>query len=517
MHKISLAILAATTALTGCGLNTNRADQSLDRSIQDVETSLDRMTGSGGVRSGGVQLSERPFVAAQRERNSAAARLPQRVQSANSVHLQSRDPMAIGDIAARLTEITRIPHTLALGPAGRVISESVTNEAQAGDIDAEGGVTLVGQARTSTTSSNEVDALRIRPNLRGPLSSVLDEIAASFELDWSFSDGRVIFRDFVTRQYQVSALPIQATTSTAMGSNGISSTTATATDVWTEITESLENIISEGSTLSIGASTGTITITARIGDHARVADYIRATNERVGQQVAFDINVITVVLNENESFGLDLSAALSRSGIDLGVVGRPTTSEAVGSINIGITRSDVSVQAIARSLSSYGRVSVETRAGTTTANNRVAPIEVVDEVAYLREVRIEEGVNDARDRITRSADTATTGFQMQLLPRIMNTRDIMVQYSVRISELNNLRTFGDGNEAIQLPEISTTSFEQQAVLENGQTLIMAGFERRRVEREQNNGLGLLSVARGQEQVVQRVATVLMITPTIVRR
>lgn len=517
MKSHLLTILAATTALSGCGLSTTRANPSLDQSFRDVETSLERMSGTGGVRSGGVQLSERPFVAAQRERNSAATRLPASVQSANSVHLQSRDPMGIADIASRLTEITRIPHTLALGPAGRVVSEPAAAEAQAGDLNEEGEVRLVGRPQPASARANAVEDLRIRPNLRGPLSSVLDEVAASFELDWTFSDGRVIFRDFVTRQYQIAALPIQATTATSMGSNGISSTTSSATDVWSEITESLENIISEGSTMSVGSSTGTITITARTGDHARVADYIRATNERVGQQVAFDVNVITVVLNDNESFGLDLSAALRSNGIELGVVGRPQTSDSVGSINIGITRSDVSVQAIARSLSSYGRVSVETRAGTTTANNRVAPIEVVDEIAYLREVRIEEGTNGGRERVTRSADTATTGFQMQLLPRIMNTRDIMVQYSVRISELNNLRTFGDGNEAIQLPEISTTSFEQQAVLENGQTLIMAGFERRRVESSRNSGLGLLSIARAEDQVVQRVATVLMITPTLVRR
>ena len=514
MRNIILTTMISTMALSACSPGFKAADERMQRSVEDVDLGLARF-GETDIRSGGVQLSDRPFVAAQRERNNAATRLPARVQASNAVHLQSRDQMGLADIAARLSEISGIPHALALGPTGRMVSSVDIPRT----VDDAGAAEALRSAavRELTETGSPANRIQIRPNLRGPLSAVLDEVASAFELEWTYSEGRVIFRDFVTRQYQVSALPFTETASAELSNNNLSASSQATSDVWSEIAEAIENMLSEGSNVAFGRSTGTITVTGRIGDHSRVGEYIRATNERVGQQVAFDVNVLTVVLNNQDAFGIDLSAAIARSGYSVDILGRPQSGQGIGSVNIGITQGNVDIRVLARALSQYGRVSVETRAGTTTANNRVAPIEVVDEVAYLREIRIEESASGERERITRSTDTATTGFQMQLMPRIMNTRDIMVQYAVRISELNNLRTFGDGVEAVQLPEISTTAFQQQAVIQNGQTLIMAGFERRRVERDHSNGGELLRIARSDASNMQRVATVLLITPTIVRR
>lgn len=515
MRNFLFLTLASSLALTACSQNYATADSRIGRSTEDVNTGLARFADQPSVRSGGVQLSDQPFVAARRERNSSATRLPARVQGANAIYLQSRDQLGIAEIAARLSELSGIPHALVLGPTGRMASQA----ALPSSLDEAGSVDLLRNAALTEIrgSGSPAESIRIRPNLRGPLSSILDEVAASFDLDWSYNEGRIIFRDFVTRQYQIDALPFSENISAELSANSLSASTSASTDVWGEISAAIQNMLSEGANASFGQSTGTVTVTARIGDHARVSDFVRSTNERVGQQVTFDINVITVVLNNRDTLGLDLSAAVARSGFAIDLIGRPQVSGGIGSVNIGVTRGNVSIQALAQSLSEYGRVSVETRAGTTTANNRVAPIQVVDEVAFLREVRIEEATNGGRERITRATDTATTGFQMQLMPRILNTRDIAVQYAVRISELNNLRTFGDGNEAVQLPEISTTEFQQQATIQNGQTLIMAGFERRRVERDTRTGGSILRAGRAENSNMQRVATVLMITPTIVRR
>lgn len=511
MRILLLSTAVAIMSLSGCTVGTGNADRRIQGSIGAADTALDRFASESDIRSGGVQLSDRPFVAAQRETGSSANRLPASVRGANAVHLQSRDPMGLPDIAARLTEITGIPHVLAMGPAGQVVTGSVPGGV--GDGGAMPSVTPAGDGAASGQSSQ----LRIRPNLRGPLSSVLDEISATFELEWSFRDGRVILRDFVTRQYQIAALPFTETISADLSNNNLSASAQASTDIWGEISEAVENILSDGSSVSFGQSTGTITITARVSDHARVADFIRATNERVGQQVAFDVNVITVVLNSENALGIDLSAAIANSGISVDVVGRPPSQAGFGSVNIGVARGAVNISALAQALARYGQVSVETRAGTTTANNRVAPIEVTETIAYLSGVTREAGTNGGPDRFIPQTDRETTGFQMQLMPRILNTREIMVQYAVRISELNNLRTFGTGSDTIQLPEIATTAFQQQAIIQNGQTLIMAGFERRRVERSGANGGSLLRLARSEQVSSQRVATVLLITPTILRR
>lgn len=513
MKKLISTALIGTTILAACGPGDQAANNRFNNAELRAENAMGAMNNATGVRSGGVQLSDRSFVAAQRERSSAGRNLPSRVQGSGAVVLQSRDQMDLAAIAGRLSEITGIPHTLSIGPTGVAGDEAQ----QSADALMQSQGSLDGAASDASLAGSPLARMRMRPNMRGSLSSVLDEISTTFDIEWSYVDGRVVFRDFVTRQYQISALPFTEEVQAEMDSNGIAATSATSTDLWAEIGQAIQNMLSEGANVAFGQSSGTITINARVADHSRVAQYIKATNERVGQQVAFDINVITVVLSDENSFGVDLSAAFSNSGISINILGRPPATSGIGVANIGVTSGNVTVQAIANALSSYGRVSVETRAGTTTANNRVAPIIVVDNIAYLKSTEVIPGLDGASDRITRTTDTITTGFQMQLMPRILNTRDIMVQYAVRISELNNLATFGEGVDAVQLPEVSTTAFQQQAVIENGQTLVMAGFERKRVETSEANGGGFLRVARSNEATTQRVATVLMITPTLLRR
>jgi type II secretory pathway component GspD/PulD (secretin) len=522
MKKFLSSALIGTTILAACGSGDQSATDRFNNAELRANNAMAAMNNATGVRSGGVQLSDRSFVAAQRERSSAASKLPSRVQGSGAVVLQSREQMNIADIAARLSEITEIPHTLAIGPTGiDQPARQTSSDGAEGGLQAQSALTTsatgTSSAQQASIAGSPLARLSMRPNLRGPLSAVLDEIATTFDLEWNYVDGRVIFRDFVTRQYQISALPFTEEVQAEMDSNGIAAASATQTDLWGEIGEAISNMLSEGSNVAFGQSSGTITINARVADHSRVAQYIKSTNERVGQQVAFDINVITVVLNDEDAFGVDLSAAFANSGISLNILGRPPAASGIGVANIGVTSGNVTVQAVANALARYGRVSVETRAGTTTANNRVAPIIVVDNIAYLESTEVIPGLNGGNDRITRNTDTITTGFQMQLMPRILNTRDIMMQYAVRISELNNLATFGEGVDAVQLPEVSTTAFQQQAVVENGQTLVMAGFERKRVEKNEANGGGILRIARSNEAVTQRVATVLMITPTILRR
>jgi type IVB pilus formation R64 PilN family outer membrane protein len=436
------------------------------------------------------------------------------------VQLQSRDLMSLTEIASRLSEVTGIAHITALGPTGaRVNSAQLLRTAE--DIEAQLEANAPVRPESTLAAGNQsgsaVQGMTIRPNLRGPLGQVLDEIAAAFEIEWFFVDGRVLFQDYVTEQYQVSALATTNSATMAVGSGSMSSSTAIESDVWAEARDALQGIVSDGASLSVSPSTGIVTATATITDQKRIADYIETLNEAIGQQIAFDVYVLTVSLSDTRSAGVDLQAAFNTTGAQVGWTGQPgMASDSVGSANIGLISGNFSLEALVSALSRQGEVSVATRAGTTTSNNRMAPIEVVDNFSYLASVSIDRDAS-GNDRVNRQAAQEATGFQLQLLPRIMSNREIMLQYSVELSELNELRTFGDGNQAIQLPDISTTSFEQQAIVGNGQTIVMAGFERTRSDYTETRSGSLLGFGGGNEASNERVATVIMITPRVIDR
>lgn len=500
-----------------------------------ADMALSRMSDTPTMRAGGAQFTNDIFVGAARERNNAAL-LPASVQAAGAIHLQSRDPMTLAQIATRLASITGIPHVLALGPTGQVMSASSGADAktaselnQAADstnvpppVSGKGaGAPAAAAATTSIAvpanpnTGSDSDAIRMRPNLNGSLSEVLDQIASTFDVSWTYADGRVMFRDYETRKYQITALPGSTESSVSIGANDISYDSKMSSDIWGDVTEALKGIVGPGASISISKSTGLVTVTSKVSDQNRVAEYIRQLNGVVGQQVRFDVNVFTVSLNDNSDAGLDIQAALTRGDVTAGYSGNSLmTGDVGGSVNVGIIKNTVSVNAMIKALRSQGTVSVKTRTGATTSNNRTVPIDVLQSKGYVKSIDVTTDSN-GNDIASPQTDTVDTGFQMQLFPRIMNNKDIMIQFSVRVSELNDIATFGTGNNAVQLPEVSTTSFEQQAVVQNGQSLVLAGFERERAEDSKSAGLGgLLGLGGSKSKKQSRVATVLMITPHI---
>ena len=471
----------------------------LEQDSAQLASSLKTFRGRQGISPLGAQVSEGTFVAAEPERTGDASSLPKHLQRSNSVYLKGTEPLGLEEIMARLALITGVPHMLRLGP-GEYLAGSMS-PAQA----------FASQA-TPLPASSSARATLVVPDFKGPLSSVLDEISSRFDLNWSFERGRIVLREFVQRQYQVSVLPSRSEFSGSVGS----AATSLRIDFPQEVRSALEAISGESGMVNYAESSGIVSVVARPNDHKRVADYVRELNEDLGRQIAFDVNVLTVALNESESFGINLDLIVGEKGSNgIAWSGGHSVAEASGTVNARILDGAVKLDAVISALDRQGDVSVETRTGATTSNNRMVPVQVVRETAYARRV---EAVPDAqgRTRTTIEPGTVTSGFEMYLLPRVLNNSEILVRYSIKMSDLNDLAEFTSDRQTIQLPKVSTTSFEQEAVLRNGQTLVLAGFERDRKSVDRS-GIGAKLFGGKSATSLERVSTVVLIRPRILRR
>ena len=481
-------------ALIGC-------DGTLERS-QDAVASAQARTAQLNndfysrppVRATGAQTSSANFVAPEVINLKSSDRLPASAETSTSVVLISRDPLRLADIAARLSDITKIQHSVELGPNG--------TEVQAG---ADGA---------AVASASRAGSLAIRPSLRGSLSSVLDKVGSAFDVEWTYQDGRVVFRDYVTRQYQLSAMPVTS----SMGFSAVETSSSSSLDMWDELQDGLRNVAGPNSQLSIGQGTGILTVTAMLSDQDRVRDYIATMNQTMGQQIAFDVNVLTVTARSAEAYGLDLESVAFGDSVTVDWRGGQNLPDPVGSVNVGIISGNFSLDAVITALSSRRNVSIETRAGATTTNFQMIPVEVVEETNYVSQVEVE--IDDNGNAVQSiETDTIVTGFQMQLLPRVLNTREILLRYSLNLSDLVALETFDSGDGSVQLPQVTRSKFEQQVILKNGQTLVLSGFERQRTETD-NRGvgsprfLGLGGVEKGE---IRRASNIVFITPRLLSR
>jgi type II secretory pathway component GspD/PulD (secretin) len=481
-------------ALIGC-------DGTLERS-QDAVASAQARTAQLNndfysrppVRATGAQTSSANFVAPEVINLKSSDRLPASAETSTSVVLISRDPLRLADIAARLSDITKIQHSVELGPNG--------TEVEAG---ADGA---------AVASTSRAGSLAIRPSLRGSLSSVLDKVGSAFDVEWTYEDGRVVFRDYVTRQYQLSAMPVIS----SMGFSAVETSSASSLDMWDELQDGLENVAGPNSKLSIGQGTGILTVTAMLSDQDRVRDYIATMNQTMGQQIAFDVNVLTITAQNAENYGLDLESVAFGDSVTVDWRGGQNLPDPVGSVNVGIISGNFSLDAVITALSSRRNVSIETRAGATTTNFQMIPVEVVEERNYVSQVDVE--VDDNGNAVQSiETDTIVTGFQMQLLPRVLNTREILLRYSLNLSDLVALETFDSGDGSVQLPQVTRSKFEQQVILKNGQTLVLSGFERQRTETE-NRGVGsprFLGLGGVEKGDIRRASNIVFITPRLLSR
>jgi type IVB pilus formation R64 PilN family outer membrane protein len=527
-----LAILALVI-LGACRGVIEGAEDGVALSEESASDATDELRERPAVRAGGAQVSEGVYIGARKVEADPGQGMPANLLRANAVRLASRDPLTLSQIAERLTALTGVPHIVSLGPAGLV-----QGSAEAAVLDS----TTVTQDPTAAGPAagrfSAIDpgagaaGITMTPDLEGPLPRVLEEIATYFDVSWSYAEGRVSLRDYVTRQYQVVLLPDSMESETQIGrraegssssgsvGSAITASSEVEVDFWDELQDAVESLMGPGASVAIGRGTGVVTVTARVVDHTRIADYVASLNQTMSEQVSLDVNVLTVEITDASAYGIDLDQLLVAIGdVAIDFAGTSPLTSTVGSVNIGILDGDVTLSSVAQALESAGRVSVVNRTGAVTSNNRMVPIQVVDEQSYVRETSINRDSDGDVTDVAITPDVVTTGFTLQMLPRILNNSDVMLNYAIEISALRNLTDFGEGDTRVQLPEVSRTTFQQQAVLTNGETLVLAGFERY-ADNSQRSGTGVpefFLLGGGVNASQAKLVTVITITPRIIER
>src|SRR5690606_20954939 len=104
--------------------------------------------------------------------------------------------------------------------------------------------------------------------------------------------------------------------------------------------------------------------------------------------------------------------------------------------------------------------------------------------------------SDVGTTVELTPGVVTTGFSMSVTPHILDNHRVALQYTVTLSNLDNLATIESGGSSIQTPEVSTRSFLQRVAMPVGSTLVLAGFEQTR--NRDNKAVGLSGYSRQDE-------------------
>lgn len=346
----------------------------------------------------------------------------------------------------------------------------------------------------------------------GPLDELVSRLAAQNGYDWVNEGGKVRIFKYLTRTYSIAALPGTQETESALKSDaspggddssggGAGGTQAASTNFkantenstefkasvkfWSELENELTTIVGEQGKFAISSSRGRVTVTASRQILSRVENFLVGMNSDLVRQVVFHVRIMNVTIDNSDRFGLNVVGNLFNEDKNSGFVFSQTRD--IGQGLAGMNGSFGIIDPTSRfsgsslvwsSLSDRGDVAVINSSSITTLNHVPAPVQVVTSSAYLQSVEQTVTSGDLSST-SLNPGNVTTGFTLKLLPNIFSNGQIMVQYSLTLSDLLALEVFGtgDGQNQIQLPQISSTAFIQHSLVRSGQTIVLAGFER----------------------------------------
>lgn len=386
----------------------------------------------------------------------------------------------------------------------------------------------------------------------GSFAELLDMIATKTNLAWRYDGEKVHFFRYESRIFKIDALAGNLSTSSTVSSTGTgagtssgsgtggalgantnsASTTSvkTVADLWSDISNALQSQLSSRGKMSLMPSTGQVTITDTPDQLRRIDRYIKDLNSALGKQVAFNVHVYSVESTTGDGYGVDWNAVWStlsnKYSLGLASAGNTTGFNNLFSLNLlnapnGARSNWNGSNAVLGALSSVGKTSLVTSTSVVTLNNIPVPVSVTTETGYLQEVSTTVTGTAGTSQTSLKPGSVTSGFNMSLLPRVGDTDDLMLQFSMDLSDLVKLTTFTspDNRTSIQLPQKNLRNFLQRVSMRSGETLILSGFQQT-LAQDSQNGIGSPSVwaLGGSRNTSGKTTTlVIMITPYVMAK
>jgi type IVB pilus formation R64 PilN family outer membrane protein len=362
----------------------------------------------------------------------------------------------------------------------------------------------------------------------------LDQVSSRFGIWWKYKAGVITFYEMETRTFMVYALPTESSMSSSISSSGSeggsgsasSSADSSATmNAWDQIQETIQNMLPSSAKMSVSPTSGIITITAPPDTLRKVGKYVRDINEKMSRQVAVTVRLIRVTLDKSHQYGLDLNAAFNNGKYNWSTttVGATQASSGEGAIaqtlSFGILGHGkfVGTQGVIQALSRQGDASLVTTATVTTMNNKTAPIQISGSRDYIS--KMETTITDNNTTTSVDTDTINYGFNMNILPRILDHGRLMMFFTMTLSDLIALTpstvTGSEGNTSMSLPQMETKGFSQEVILRSGSTLVIAGFEEMKSTMDKT-GVGHVDnpIGGGFASDDKRTVLVILVTPEV---
>tara|TARA_R110000772_G_scaffold29023_5_gene72841 strand:+ start:540 stop:2204 length:1665 start_codon:yes stop_codon:yes gene_type:complete len=394
------------------------------------------------------------------------------------------------------------------------------------------------------------------------IPQILERLAQQINIRWTFdqNDNVLVEPDSAFwRTYEVDYVNVArtaetstdiATSITTSGGNNNSVANLTQTsnyDFWQSLADNVEALLldisseetdSETISNSVVASSesGLLNVRATSKQHNEIQTFIDLVLNRSLTQVLIEATVVEVNLSDSYQSGVDWSAVINNSDLDISfdqlVTGANLGNSPTNVLNIsGNDQTGEAVSATIRLLSQFGDLKVLSSPRIMALNNQPAMLRVVDNRIYFTidvTPPVITGTNTTPAVYTSNVETVPVGFVMTVTPQISNDDQVTLNVRPTISRI--VRFVNDPNPVLAdagvinaIPEIQVREMESVMKVYSGDIAVLGGLMQDTLDNN-NSGVPGLSRLPGigglfslRDDTSTKTELIIFIRPVVVRQ
>ncbi len=371
------------------------------------------------------------------------------------------------------------------------------------------------------------------------LDEALETIFASTEYLYSTNSPTLHVKLTDTRTFELGHVPNKIVSQMQVGGDVLGSiqeaggitgkfqitsdTDPEAMDLWKQVEEGMEKIISPEGEFFINRFAGLVTITDRKRNLSMAENFIRKLKINLTRQVNIEAEVVEVTLENSQSYGIDWSAIHSflMDNKTTEVTGAQSLSLGGSVVELTASRHDASL--VLNALSKFGEVKVLSKPQVNVLNGQTAMINVGRVISYWELTGLSGGVSGGvvgQPVVFPEQKTVLLGLTMGVTPCISSEDYVTLQIVPIVTDVSTWSEFQFEQQTLRAPNVDIREASTLVGIKNGETVVIGGLiTSKKSDTEHKIPLlgdipGLGYFFKRKEKTEQRTELVIFLTPKI---
>jgi MSHA type pilus biogenesis protein MshL len=248
-----------------------------------------------------------------------------------------------------------------------------------------------------------------------------------------------------------------------------------AMDLWKQVEEGLEKIVSPEGKFFLNRLAGMVTVTDRKRNLKMAEEFFEKLKETLQRQVAIEAEVVEVSLEQAQSWGVDWSAVHSflMENKEITLSGKQTLGLPGSVVEFSASRHDADV--ILDVLGRFGEVRVLSKPKVNVMNGQTAMINVGRIISYWELTGLSAGAEVGQPIIFPEQKTVLLGLTMGVTPFISADDFVTLQVLPIVSDASTYSEFQFEDQTLKAPNVDIKETSTQVRIKDGETVVIGGL------------------------------------------